>query len=115
MSVQLRILLFVFSILTFLYVARKIKKTQIGIMDALFWIVFSALIMVLGIFPEIGVFFANKLGVDSAVNFVYLIIIFLLFARVFLLEIRVSNTEFKISDLVQELSVREQMNHREDK
>ena len=107
MSICLRILLFVVSVLTFAFIARKLKKSQIRLMDAFFWIVFSAILMLLGVFPTIGVFFANILGVISAANFIYLVIIFLLILRSFLLDIRVSTLEFKLSKLVQEIAIRE--------
>ena len=57
-------------------------------MDAFFWIVFSFVLMVIGVFPGIAMFFAKVVGVQSPVNFVYLVVIFLLLLRTFMLTIR---------------------------
>ncbi len=109
MSIYLKVLLFVTSIMTFIFISRKLKKSQLKLMDAFFWIVFATILMILGVFPSIGVYFANLIGILSAANFVYLVIIFLLIMRSFLLDIRVSTLELKLSKLVQEIAIRENL------
>ncbi|WP_294378991.1 DUF2304 domain-containing protein [uncultured Clostridium sp.] len=107
MSNFLRITLIVVSILTFLYIARKLKKSQLQVMDAFFWIVFSFVLMVIGVFPGIAIFLAEIVGIQSPVNFVYLVVIFLLLLRTFMLTIRVSFLEEKVKNLVEEIAIRE--------
>ncbi len=107
MSIYLRSILFIAAFLTFAFIARKLKKSQLQIPDAFFWIVFSFILLILGMFPGIGIACAELLGVMSAANFIFLVIIFLLIVRCFLLTIRISSLESKVSNLVQELAVRE--------
>ena len=95
------------SILTFIYIARKLKKSQLQVMDAFFWIAFSFVLMVIGIFPNIAIYFAEIVGIQSPVNFVYLVVIFLLLLRTFILTIRLSWLEEKVKNLVEEIAIRE--------
>ena len=106
MSGFLRIILIVVSVMTFIYISRKLKKSQLQVMDAFFWIVFSFVLMVIGVFPGIAMFFA-KVVVQSPVNFVYLVVIFLLLLRTFMLTIRISFLEEKVKNLIEEIAIRE--------
>jgi len=107
MSIGLRILLVVFSILTLIYVIRKVNKAQIQVFDVAYWVLFSVLLVLMGLFPNLIVKLSVFLGIISPTNFVYLVMIFMLFIRCFLLSIRVSQNEMKIASLVEELGVRE--------
>lgn len=57
MSIALRVMLFVASVVTCAYIARKLKKSQIQVMDTVFWIGLSVIFIFLSIFPDIAVFF----------------------------------------------------------
>ena len=107
MSGFLRIIFIVVSVMTFIYISRKLKKSQLQVMDAFFWIVFSFVLMVIGVFPGIAMFFAKVVGVQSPVNFVYLVVIFLLLLRTFMLTIRISFLEEKVKNLIEEIAIRE--------
>lgn len=109
MTLALRIVLIVFSICTALYVFRKIRKSQMQISDSLFWIIFSCVLVVLSIFPQIAIYASKWLGVLSAVNFVYLAIIFLLLLKIFIMSIKMSILDNKLQNLVQEYAIRSNM------
>ena len=49
---------------------------------------FSAALLILAIFPGIAYWAANLLGFMSPINFVYVVIIFLLLAKQFFMSIR---------------------------
>lgn len=105
MAIQLRVLLVVVSVLLCIFVARKLKKSQILVMDAFFWLLFSAMVLLLGLFPSIVYFLSDVFGIMSPVNLVFLVIIFLLILRCFLLSIRVSALEDKLRGLVEEIAI----------
>ncbi len=90
-----------------MYIYRKLKKSQLQVNEAFFWIAFSTVLILLGFFPELAVFFANIFGVASASNFIFLCVIFLLILKVFLLTIKVSTLEQKVVNLVQEIAIRD--------
>lgn len=114
MSLSLRIVLVLFSIGTALYVFRKIRKSQMQISDSLFWIIFSCILVVLSIFPQIAIYACGWLGVLSPVNFVYLAIIFLLLLKVFSMSIKISVLDNKLQNLVQEYAIRRNIEEKED-
>lgn len=106
MSSILRFLLFMVSIFTFLYIVRKLRKEQLQILDTLFWFVFIVVILLMSIFPKGVMFLTEIIGVQSSVNFVFLVIIFFLFIRCFLLTIRVYRLENNFQRFVEEYAVR---------
>ncbi len=110
MSNLLRILLFVVSLFTFIFITRKLKKSQFKTEDAFFWIVFSFVLIFVSWFPQIGIICAELLGVQSAVNFIFLVIIFLLIIRCFMLTMRITILESKLSDLIQIMAIRSRNN-----
>lgn len=114
MSIALRLLLLIASIFTFLYIVRKLRKSQLQVMDTVFWIVLATILIVLSIFPQIAYWIANILEIQSPVNFIFLLIIFMLMIRNFLLTIKVSQLEDKLKTLVEELAIRENASRKKD-
>lgn len=106
----LRIILIIVPIITFLFVSRKLRKSQFQLTDAFFWIIFSIVILLIGIFPGICFYFSALLGIELPVNFVFLVMIFLLLIRNFILNVKIANLEFKLTNLIQELAIRESKN-----
>lgn len=105
MSAGLRILLVIFSLLTLLYMVRKIRNSKLQIQYSIFWIAFALLLLFMSLFPGAVTFFADLLGVQSAVNFVYLCIIFILMLKIFMMTIELSQLENKIQELTQKISI----------
>ena len=85
----------------------KVKKISITSNGCFFLDSFSFVLMVIGIFPGIAIFLAKIVGIQSPVNFVYLVVIFLLILRSFMLTIRISWLEERVKNLVEEIAIRE--------
>ena len=109
MSVTLRVILILISVFTCLYIARKLKKSQIELMDTVFWILLSVLFVVISIFPQIVYWGSYVLGFQAPINFIFLLVIGLLLLRTFMMNIKLSQLEDKLRNLTQELAVRENM------
>ncbi len=114
MSIGLRVLLLIASIFTFLYIVRKLKKSQLQVMDTVFWIVLATILIVLSVFPQIAYWIAKVIGIQSPVNFIFLLIIFMLLMRNFLLTIKVSQLDDKLRTLVEEIAIRENASRKKD-
>ncbi len=112
MSMALRMLLLAASFLTCAYITRKLKKSQIQVMDTVFWISMSLIFVVLSIFPNIASVLSKWMGFQAPVNFIFLLIIFLILVRCFLMSIRISQLEDKLQNFVEELAIKEK--ERED-
>ena len=93
MPLSLRIILMISSLLSLIFVVRRLKKVQVQLYDTVFWIMLAVIFVVLSVFPQIAISLAGLMGVQSPVNLVYLIIIFFLLAHCFLQSLRFSRLE----------------------
>lgn len=106
MTTILRIVLIIVCFLTCYYALHKIRKSQMLIEDSIFWIFFSIGLVLISIFPNIAYFLANILGIGSPVNFVFLAVIFILIFKVFSMSIKMSQLEYRIKNLVQQIAIK---------
>lgn len=107
MSIMLRIVLVVMSILSLFYVIRQIRNSRMQIEYTLFWILLSFVMIIMAVFPEIVYWITMKMGMVSAANVVYLFIIAVLLLKVFMMTIELSSLENKVRELVQILGIDE--------
>ena len=105
MTLTLRIVLIVASVLVVFYTIRKIRKSQLNIDDSVFWIGFSVMLLIMSIFPQIVTFFTRLLGIASPVNFVFLFVIFLILIKLFKLAIDLSITKHRLNHLIQRIAI----------
>ena len=115
MSLFLRFMLILGSIGTCYFVLRKIQKNKFIIEDSLYWIVFSVILVIMGFFPGIMTWLAAVIGIESPTNLVYLLIIFALLIKLFMVSIRVSQVESKINKLTQEYAIEHKLNQQKEK
>lgn len=106
MTAILRTVLVIASLLTGYYTLHKIRKSQMQIEDAIFWIVVSGLLVLFSIFPGVAYFVSDTLGIGAPVNFVFLAIIAILLYKVFLMSVRISQMEYEIKNLVQQIAIK---------
>ncbi len=107
MSTTLRIALILVSFLTCAWVLQNIRKSRVKIEDSVFWLLFSAFLLVISIFPQLMVWLARITGVISTSNLVFLAVIFILIVKVFRMSIRISQLESKLQSLAQTIALRE--------
>ncbi len=105
MSLVLRILLIIASVLVLAFVLKKIRKTQLYIDDAIYWIVFSFLLVVISIFPQVAVWASELLGIESPANFVFLFVLFIVLIKLFQISIELSVQKHRLNRLVQKLAI----------
>ena len=110
MSLGLRLFLIVGSLAAAVSVLRRVRKSRMTMENSIFWVLFSLVLVLLGIFPDIAVWFSDLLGVQSPVNLVYLMIIFLLLVRVFMQDQRVARQEHQISRMAQAMAIDKEEN-----
>ena len=108
MPIILRILLFISSFLSFLFVTRRLKKSEVKLHDTTFWVILSMVFVVLSLFPGVVIWLAGLIGIQSPINLVFLIIIFCLLAHCFIQSLRFSALEDKFERFVEEDALREE-------
>lgn len=101
----LRVILLIAAIGLVAFLLHSIKKSKMSIEDALFWMGFSFLILLMSIFPEIPSFLSDTIGFMSPVNFVFLFFIFVLIIRDFLSNRRISQLENRVKELTQQIAL----------
>ena len=105
MTLTLRVALVLVSLMTLLFVMRKVRSSKIRLEDSMAWILFSGVLFVLSVFPGIFDFLAELAGVYSTVNFVFLFFILVLLILCFSLNMKVSQMDTKIKELTQLLAI----------
>lgn len=105
MPLYLRIFLIAVSVIACFYIIKKIRKSQMRIEAAISWVFFSFVILIISIFPQIVTTVSSWLGIQSPANFVYLIVLIITLGTVFSLSIKLSQLEYKISILTEEIAI----------
>ncbi len=106
MSTTLRVLLIAGSLLTAFYVLRRVRKSRMRTEDSVFWLVFSLILVLMGLLPDLVTLLAARMGVLSAANLVFLIVIFLLIIKLFLMDQRISALHRQMTEMAQMMAIR---------
>ena len=105
MTGMLRVVLIVVSLTTMAYMMHKIRQAKVQIEAALFWVIFSLVLVVFAIFPPAADACARLLGIYSTPNFLFLSMIFLLMVKIFSMTIHISQLEEKQKELIQQMAL----------
>ncbi len=107
MTVTLRIILIFASMCCFAWIVMNIRKAKVRIEDAVFWICFSAVLVLISIFPQLIDWGARITGIQSAQNFLFLVILFILIVKLFRMTLRLSQVDSRLQHLVQTIAIEE--------
>ena len=113
MDLHLRLILILSSVICFIFIIRKIKKSKMRIDDAIFWIITSGLFLCMAIFPKVPIYFAGMIGIESPANLVFLSVVGLMFIKLFSLSALLSAEVEKKNQLIQYIALLEK--DRQDK
>lgn len=105
MSVAIRIVLIIVSFATVAFMFANIRRSRMRIEDSIFWAVLAALLLLLSLFPQIGIFVSRILGFQAPINFVFLFFIFVLVVKCFSLSRQLSHQETLIKELAQHIAI----------
>ena len=114
MSNSLQIYLIIASVLFFLFIVNMVRTKRLELKYALTWLLTSASFVFLSVFPEIMFFVARLLHIETPVNALFLIVIFLLLLMIFALTVAVSRQALRIKNLIQEIGLLKEEISRQD-
>lgn len=114
MTLTLRIVLFLVSLLTLTFVMKRVRSSKVRLEDSIVWFLFAGILFLFSIFPDVFGFFADIAGVYSTTNFVFLFFIFVLLIICFNLSMRISQSDTKIKELTQLLAIEKFERHQND-
>ena len=107
MSIALRVLLIIVSVMNTLNILRRIRKSKLQIDYSIFWLVFSMVLIVIAVFPQIVIKLAQIIGFQSPANMVFLLVIFALMFKSFQSTLEMSLLQYKIEQLTQKIALEE--------
>ena len=107
MTFLFRIILIIVSAAITILVLRRVARSRAKIEDSIFWLGLCLLFIILSVFPNISLFFADLIGVQSPVNFIFLFFIFVLTMKLFSSSIRISKLEMQVQELSQAIAINE--------
>ena len=110
MSITLRIILIICSLISFFLCVTKIKQAKLKVENSIVWMTGSIILILMSIFSNVVGWISSKLGFMAPVNFVFLVIIGFLLIQTFIDNIRISTLNEKIKDLSHYIALKENEN-----
>lgn len=107
MTITLRIILIVCSLLSFLLCVKKVKQSKLKVTDSIIWVIGSFILILMSIFSGAVEWLSTRLGFVAPVNFVFLVIIGFLLTESFVNNIRISMLNEKIKNLNHFIALKE--------
>lgn len=107
MTIMFRLCLVSASVLTMMVMMHEIRRSRVRIEDAIFWVLFSLVLIVFSVFPQIAYWCSDLVGTQSPANLIFTIVIFLLLTKVFSMAVRISQLESRLKELVQKIALDE--------
>ena len=107
MSPVFQVLLIFGAVLMTYYIMKRIRQSKLQIEYSIFWIVFSAILLVFSIFPFLVALLTRMIGMELPVNFIFLFFILILILKAFFQTIETSALENKVRNLTQRLAIEE--------
>ena len=114
MSLTLRIILIVGSVLSFILCIKKIKQAKLHVENSITWLAGSFLLILMSIFDNAVAWISAKLGFAAPVNFVFFVMIVVLLIKVFIDNMRISELNEKIKNLNHYIALKENKDSREE-
>lgn len=108
MSKELKILLFVMSLVYLIIIIFYIKRKKIQLNFSMFWIFSGIVLMFATLFSDLIESLSKNLGFETPSNMVFCIAIFLAYYLIFVLTIRLSTENTRNTKLIQEVSILKQ-------
>lgn len=108
MSLTLRILLIVAAAFVLVFIVRKLRKSQIQVLDSIFWLLLAFGFVLFAVFPQVAYGLSSILGFESPSNFVFLAVIALMVMHDFSTTVKLAELRDRVSSLVQEIALKDE-------
>lgn len=115
MSLILRIILIIGSLLSFILCVKKVKQSKMRIAESIIWVIGSFLLILMSVFSNAVGWISTKLGFIAPVNFVFLVVIVFLLIECFLNNLKISTLNEKVKDLNHYIALQEHRKENEEK
>lgn len=99
MSIILRVVLIICSLLSFVLCIKKVKQCKMRVADSIIWIIGSFLLILMSVFSNAVEWISIKLGFMAPVNFVFFAIIGFLLVENFMINLKIAMLNEKVKNL----------------
>ena len=99
MSIILRVVLIICSLLSFVLCIKKVKQCKMIVADSIIWIIGSFLLILMSVFYNAVEWISIKLGFMAPVNFVFFAIIGFLLVENFMSNLKIAMLNEKVKNL----------------
>ncbi len=110
MTIELRLFLVAGALVALIFFLYQIRKSRLQIGYAISWGLFSVIILIIAIFPDLITKPSRLLGFESPANMVFVLVIFVLFTKLFTTTMRLSKLDRQVADLAQHIAICEAEN-----
>ncbi len=110
MTITLRVILIIGSVVSLILCIRKIRQSKLKIENSVIWMVGSLLLILMSVFFNTVEWLSEKLGFMAPVNFVFLVTIGFLLIQTFIDNLRISTLNEKLKDLNHYIALKEKEN-----
>lgn len=107
MSTVFQALLIFGAVFMTAYIMKRIRQSKLQIEYAIFWIIFSGILLIFSLFPFLVAILTRAIGMELPVNFIFLFFILILILKAFFQTIETSALENKVRNLTQRLAIEE--------
>lgn len=105
MSDILRACLVLGVVIYMTFIVILLRKRKLNLKYSLLWMLSAVVLLLLAVFPQIAVFVSKLLGIQYAVNSIYLIIVFFMLLLLISLSSIVSRQHREIKTLIQHVAI----------
>lgn len=114
MSLVLRIILIICSLIAFILCIKKVKQSKMRVADSVIWAIGSFALILMSVFSGAVEWIAIKLGFIAPVNFVFLVVIGFLLVENFMNSLKISMLNEKVKNLNHYIALKEYKNKKEN-
>ena len=115
MSITLRIILIISSILSLIFCYKRILQSKMKINESIGWIIGTILLIIMSIFSNVVEWISIKLGFLAPVNFVFFVFIIFLLIQIFNYKIKISELNEKVKNLDHYIALKENRDNKKTK
>ena len=105
MSITLRIVLIVITMLYMYLIVKSVKKKKMQTSIAIFWVLTGILLIIAILIPNLIEKISSLLGFEKASNMIFCLAIFIAFCLNLMLTVLIAKLENRCTMLVQEVSI----------
>lgn len=112
MTIELRIVLIICSLMAFILCVKKVRQSKMRVADSVIWTIGSFILILMSIFSGAVQWIATKLGFMAPVNFVFLVVIGFLLIECFISNLKISMLNEKVKNLNHYIALEEHKNRK---